>query len=194
MVQNCPEKRDLYVTQEDIVFPSDFEHPEQIKDLASESWNAAVLDSGATNTVGAKEWYNCYISSFSFDEKTKIRRHTGTNTHQFGDGNLFTAIKNVDIPVVLGKQHVMLNTGIVASDIPLLLSRKSMKKADMTLDFKNDNDVVFGESVKLITTKSGDYTIPVPPYKTVLKGYLRYKTIASHIVSSEAQIKNFFIS
>ena len=27
-----------------------------------------------------------------------------------------------------------------------------------------------------------------------LKGYLRYKTIASQDVSSEAQIKNFFIS
>ena len=62
----------------------------------------------------------------------------------------------------------MLNTDIVASDIPLLLSRKSMKKTDMTFDFKNDNAIVFGESVKLITTKSGHYTIPISPYKTVL--------------------------
>ena len=45
----------------------------------------------------------------------------------------------------------MLNTDIVASDILL----KSTKKADMTLDFKNDNAMVFGETVKLITTKSG---------------------------------------
>ena len=43
-----------------------------------------------------------------------------------------------------------------------------MKKTDMTLDFNNDNAVVFGESVKLITTKSGHYTIPVSPYKTIL--------------------------
>ena len=35
-----------------------------------------------------------------------------------------------------------------------------MKKANMTLDFKNDNAIVFGESVKLRTTKSH--------YKTVL--------------------------
>ena len=62
----------------------------------------------------------------------------------------------------------MLNKDIVASDIPLLLSRKSTKKADVTLDFKNDNAIVFGESVKLITTKSGHYTIPVSTYKTVL--------------------------
>ena len=26
----------------------------------TESWNAVVLDNGATNTVAGKEWYNCY--------------------------------------------------------------------------------------------------------------------------------------
>ena len=129
----------------------------------SQSWNAAVLDIGATNTVAGKEWYNCYISSLSFDEKTKIRRHKGTNIYRFRDGNLFTAIENDDIPIVLGKQHVMLNTDIVGSDILLLLSRKSMKKADTALDFKNDNAIVFGELVKVITTKSSHCNVPYHP-------------------------------
>ena len=62
----------------------------------------------------------------------------------------------------------MLNKDIAGSDIPLLLARKSMKKVDMTLDLKNDNAIVFGKSVKLITTKSSHYTIPISPYKTVL--------------------------
>ena len=79
MALNCPEKCDLYYTQEVILFQSDFDHPKQIKNLASESWNAAVL---------------------SFDEKTKIRCHKGTKINRFGDGNLFTAIENVDIPAV----------------------------------------------------------------------------------------------
>ena len=104
----------------------------------------------------------------SFDEKIKIRRHKGTNIYRFRDGNLFTAIENVDIALVLGKQHVMLNADIVASDIPLLLLRKSMKKADVTFDFKNVNAIVFGETVKLITTKSGHCAIPITPYRTVL--------------------------
>ena len=51
MAQNCPDKRDLYYTQEVTIFQSDFDHTEQIKNLASEPWNAAVLDSGATKTV-----------------------------------------------------------------------------------------------------------------------------------------------
>ena len=49
-----------------------------------------------------------------------------------------------------------------------------MKKADVTRDFINDNAIVFGESVKLITTKSGHSTIPTPPYKAVLKACVCY--------------------
>ena len=81
MAQNCPEKRDLYYTQEDILFQSDFDHPEQIKNLASKSRNAAVVESGAPNTVAGKDWYNCYTHSLSSDDKTKIRRHKGTNIY-----------------------------------------------------------------------------------------------------------------
>ena len=53
MDQNCPEKCDLY-THKITLFQSDFDHPVQIKNLECESWNAAVLDSGATNTVAGK--------------------------------------------------------------------------------------------------------------------------------------------
>ena len=88
MAQNCPERRDLCFTQDVILFQSDFNHPEQIKNVAPKSWNAAVLESGATNLVAGKEWYNCNTHSLSFNEKTKIRRHKGTNIYQFGDGNL----------------------------------------------------------------------------------------------------------
>ena len=104
MAQNCPEKIVFFYTQEVILFQSDFDHPGEIKNLASESWNAVVIDNGATYTVAGKEWYNCYISSLSFDEKTKIRRHKGTNVYQFGDGNLFTATERVDIPIAFGKK------------------------------------------------------------------------------------------
>ena len=57
----------------------------------------------------------------------------------------------------------MLNTDIVASNIPLLLSRKSMKKADMilALDLKNYNAMTFCELIQLTVTNSGHCTIPV---------------------------------
>ena len=168
MAQNCPEKRDIYFTQEVVLFQSDFDHPSALKILVSDSWNSAVLDSGATNTVAGETWFNCFLSSLDNDQKCKVRNHEGNNIYRFGDGNLISALKNVDIPILLGNQEVMLNTDIVPNDIPLLLSRKSMKKADMTLDFKNDCAVIFGNQVQLITTQSGHYAIPICPHNTIL--------------------------
>ena len=62
----------------------------------------------------------------------------------------------------------MLNTDFVASDIPLLLSGKSMKNANMTLAFKNDHAVIFDQSIQLLVTKLGQYAIPINPCKTIL--------------------------
>ena len=66
------------------------------------------------------------------------------------DGKLFPALQNVDIPISLGSQNVMLNTDIVSRDITLLLSRKSMKKINTTIDFTNDHAVIFDQSIQLI--------------------------------------------
>ena len=54
MAQNCPEKYDTLYTQEVVFYQSDFDNPEQLKTLVSESWDAAVLNSGAINTVAGK--------------------------------------------------------------------------------------------------------------------------------------------
>ena len=54
-----------------------------------------------------------------------------------------------DIPVVIGSKQFTLNTDVVPNDIPLLLSKKSMKTANMTLDFKNDNAIIFGKPEQL---------------------------------------------
>ena len=61
MAQNCPKKRDIYFTQEVVLFYSDFDHPSALKILVSDSWNSAVLDSGATNTVAGETWFNCFF-------------------------------------------------------------------------------------------------------------------------------------
>ena len=54
-----------------------------------------------------------------------------------------------DIPVVIGSKQFTLNTDVVPNDIPLLLSKKSMKTANMTLDFKNDSTIIFGKPEQL---------------------------------------------
>ena len=88
----------------------------------------------------------------------KIQHHGGKKIYQFGDGTLVQAVGNVDFPIAMGSKYVILNTDIVPSDIPLLLSRKSMKK----------NTDAFGQQTQLMNTKSGHDTIPIHPYSTIL--------------------------
>ena len=91
-------------------------HPDKLKNLVSETWNAAVLNKGATNLVAGKIWFNCSINSLNSEKKSKIQHHVGTNIYQLGDGNLVQAVENVELPIAMGGKHVMLNTDIVASD------------------------------------------------------------------------------
>ena len=102
------------------------------------------------------------------EEKSKIQYHAGTNIYRFGDGNLVQAVENVDLSIAMGSKHVMLNTNIVLSDIPLLLSRMSIKRAAMTIDFKNDQAIKFREQIQFMNTKSGHYAIPIGPYNITL--------------------------
>ena len=44
-----------------------------------------------------------------------------------------------------------------------------MRTANMTLYFKNDNAIIFGEPEKLIVRKSGHYALPISPYNKILK-------------------------
>ena len=80
---------------------------------------------------------------------------------RFGDESLFPRLSNVK------SRNVMVNTNAVASDIPLLLLRKSMIKANMKLDFKNNNEVTFDQPIQLLLTKLGHYATSINPYQTI---------------------------
>ena len=91
------------ITQEVVLYQSDFDHTEQLKTLVSESWKAAVLDSGNTNSLNQ-------------NEKQKIKHHTPGNTYRFGDRNYFHHFK-----LLIYQSHweakMWLNTDIIVSDI-----------------------------------------------------------------------------
>ena len=84
-----------------------------------------------------------------------------------------------------------LNTSIVASDIPLLLSRKSMKKANMTLDFKHDHAVIFDQLIQLIVKKLGNYAIPINSYKTILNSVTFGVNINVTLIATEIIKKSY---
>ena len=79
----------------------------------------------------------------------------------------------------------MENIDIVARDIPLLLSKQSMKKADMTLGFKSDQVVTFGDPTQVIMTKLKHYAVPVNPLKAMLNNVTKRTNAKMNLLTTE---------
>ena len=71
------------------------------------------------------------------------------------------SLGRVKLPITLGDKNVKLICDIVEVNIPLLLSKESMKKANTVLDFNKDVAVMFGQELPLISTSSGHYALPL---------------------------------
>ena len=143
------------------MFQVDYDYPSKLKGLVAESWNSAVLDSGASKTVCGQAWLNTYLNSLNESDQSKVSYRNSSSSYRSGDGNKVMATKSVQIPAVIGNQSAMIETDIVHSDIPLLLSRSSMKKANMHLNFEDDTVKAFNQDINLVVTKSGHYVLPL---------------------------------
>ena len=79
------------------------------------------------------------------------------------------SVKGADVPITTGRAKLMLHTDIVPAQIPLLLSRSSMKKGDMILNFNNDSLIFKGETIPLHTTTNGLYYLPLTDSKQIIE-------------------------
>ena len=85
---DCPDKtdsaNDMWLLYEAILFQADFDHPSELNSLLLESWNAAVLDSGASKTLCDQVWLDSYIDSLSEVQKANIVFQTSFSIYRFG--------------------------------------------------------------------------------------------------------------
>ncbi|XP_066913250.1 uncharacterized protein [Clytia hemisphaerica] len=166
--QDCPEKQnDTYMVHE-IVLHNESNKPGQLKHLVSETWNCGLLDCGASKTVCGDVWLEQYVNSLSDEEKREVKHHHSKSLYRFGDGEQVQACGRVSIPAIIGNTKVKINTDVIPKDLPLLLSKSFMKRADMILDFQNDSANALGETVHLATTSSGHYTIPLTKPRQII--------------------------
>ena len=71
---------------------------------------------------------------------------------KFGNNLKFKSEGEYRIPAIIAGRRVMIRIDVVASEIPLLLSRSAMKNTQMKLD---DKASIFGQDVDLEITASG---------------------------------------
>ena len=129
--------------------------------LVKEARNSAALDCACSSTVCEKKWLDCYLSSLSETERSKIKQSSGIEVFKFGGGKVLTSIASLELPGVLADRKVTIKTDVVTSDIPLLLSLETMKKAGVKLDLVNDSAEIFGKHITLNHTEFGHYCIPL---------------------------------
>ena len=55
----------------------------------------------------------------------------------------------------------MIKTDVIQNDIPLLLSKDSMKKSNVKIDFANDKVSFLDQNVDIILNSSGHYAVPI---------------------------------
>ena len=129
--------------------------------LVGETLGMAVIDSGCSKTVCGLNWYTAYMESLSEGEKAMVRSTNSRAKFMFGDTIPSKSLKRVYIPIKLMDQQVMLETEVVKNDIPLLLSKESMKRGRAKIDFTNDTIDLSGKVIPLVCTSSGHYAIHV---------------------------------
>ena len=137
------------------------QHPDEMFVFYTESRNSAVLDSACSSTVCGKSWLNDYINSLDGYNCEKVKRIDSQKVFRFGGGQRLKSEGQYTLPAIMAGVRINIRTDVVDSDIPLLLSKDAMKKANMKLDLQFDTAEIFGKTVSLNCTSSGHYCIPI---------------------------------
>ena len=130
---------------------------DSMKWFVGETMGCGVIDSGCSKTVAGRQWLDCYLEQLG----SNIDIHKSKNVFRFGKGSPVTSQGKCKLPAKIGSKSVTIETDIVDMNIPLLLSKESLKTAGTILDFTNDQAMMFGEKQTLIATESGHYAIPL---------------------------------
>ena len=134
---------------------------ETLKQFTGEAFCAVILDSGASKTVCGKKWLRCCEETLLKEKQELIHSEPSTSTFKFGDGRKVQSIMKVTIPAKINNTDVSIVTDLVNDDIPLLLSKEAMKKANTQIDFSSNPVFMFGTKQPLVVTTLGHYAIPI---------------------------------
>ena len=133
----------------------------KLSQLLKDSMGYAVLDSGCANSVAGEEWFRHYEKQLSVGDKLEIQIGPSDQCYTFGDGKMVKSLRKVTFPCWFGGTRGNFTIDVVPCQIPLLMSRKSMSRANMVVDFGKDEATVHGRTIKLKVTRSGHYALPV---------------------------------
>ena len=122
--------------------------------------NTVLLDTGCVVTVCSDEWMKEFIKTLSRTTKNAIRRYPSNKTFKFGD-QVAHSTGEWHVPCSIAGFNLILCVDTVPTNIPCLISKESMRKANVIIDIANDQISFMGKIVKLQTADTGHYTLPI---------------------------------
>lgn len=135
--------------------------PTDLNFMVGESFSMGILDTGCVTTVCGKPWMTQYLNSLTRKEKDNILKEKEQKWFRFGDNDPVRSDFVHNIPAWISDQPVNIRTHVVQEDVPLLLSKESMKTVGTKIDLVNDTVIMLGVQQKLQITSTGHYCIPL---------------------------------
>ncbi|XP_039900576.1 uncharacterized protein LOC120741662 [Simochromis diagramma] len=129
----------------------------------TEALGSAIIDTACTRTVCGQKWLDSYMRDLSQGQVNKLLQSETPSSRpfRFGDGIVVYSSRKVKLPAKIGQTKCDIESEVVPVDIPLLLSKTSLKKAGTVLDMENDSVVMFKQPVPLELTSSGHYCVDI---------------------------------
>ena len=88
------------------------------------------LDSGCTKNVRGRSWLSNYLDTLIETDRLQVSEKTSRTSFRFGDENSVKSEKTVIFPANIGKKNIMIKTAVTDTNVPLLLSKKAMRKVE----------------------------------------------------------------
>ena len=123
-----------------------------------------------------------YVNNLGGEDQQEVSFGHSNHIYRFRDGKKIESIHSAKI---LGIIDIV--TDVVNSDIPLLFSKSSMKRANMKLNFQDDTITIFNENIPFITTQSGHYAIPITKAKQLINNVDRETNMPITLTLSDSK-------
>ena len=122
----------------------------------------SILDSACTKTVAGTYWLDQFIECLDAKQQNLTNKNQieSSSLFRYGEGVESQSLKQVKILVLTGEQELLLDTDVVDQNIPLLISKPTMTKMGMKIDFLNHEVTTGNQRIELECNKSGHYVLP----------------------------------
>ena len=131
--------------------------------LLKESASRGILDSGCSAVVSGNVWLNDYVKMLPNSLKNQVTRVESKKRFQFGGEYILKSEGKFSIPAVIMGRKCIIQTDVVNSDIPLILSKQCLQKMRAKIDYETNGAIIFGKYTVLNETSAGHHTVDISP-------------------------------